>query len=400
MSQPDPNNPAAPIVVKATLTALPHGTPVPVHFNPASLVYTVENSNPQQGGDPRRRQSAAQFTGKLTMDLQFDTTDTGADVRNFTTPIALFMQSSAAASKVAKSKGSNAPAPPVLSFDWGVYHFKGVMESFKETIDFFSADGIPLRALVSIALARQDQVFDAGSSKPADVGSLVPTPADGSAAAAAARGGDHKATRALARANGLENPRFTGGAVLEVSGGIQLNPAVGFVASAPAGAGLGVSAGAGIGISGGAGVGLSAGAGIGVSASAGFGASASAGVGISAGAGLSAGAGASVGVGVSTSAGGQVSLAAGGGALFGSSASAGVAATAGAFAGLETGRAAISTTAQLDPLRMLPATVGSDVAAGANASFALGGVAMAPSGFSTNVGAAFNFTDGLTFDID
>ncbi len=37
------------------------------------------------------------------------------------------------------------------------------MESFKETIDFFSADGIPLRALVSIGLARQDNVFDAGS---------------------------------------------------------------------------------------------------------------------------------------------------------------------------------------------------------------------------------------------
>jgi hypothetical protein len=49
---------------------------------------------------------------------------------------------------------------------------------------------------------------------------------------------------------------------------------------------------------------------------------------------------------------------------------------------------------------MLPATVGSDVAAGANASFALGGVAMAPTGFSADVGASFNFTDGLTFDID
>lgn len=424
MSQPSPQYVAAPTVVKATLKALPDGQPIPVHFNPASLVYTVENANPQQGGDPKRRQFAGQFTGKLTMDLQFDTTDTGADVRNFTTPIALFMQSSAAANKKGKgnSKGANAPAPSVLSFDWGVYHFQGVMESFKETIDFFSADGIPLRALVSIGLARQDNVFDAGSSNKAPVsGSLVPTASTGSAADAASKGGDSNATRALASANGLENPRFTNGAALEVGAGIQLNAAVGFVASASVGAGIGISGATGIGISGGAGVGLSAGGGIGVSAgagfgigasagagfgagvsaSAGFGVGATAGVGISAGAGVSASAGASVGVGmgVSASAGGQVSLA-GGGALFGSSASAGVPATAGAFAGLEVGRATVSTMAQLDPMRMLPATVGSDVAAGVSASFALGGVAMAPSGFSTNVGASFSFSDGLTFDID
>ena len=50
----------------------------------------------------------------------------------------------------------------------------------------------------------------------------------------------------------------------------------------------------------------------------------------------------------------------GGGALFGSTASAGVpATTAGAFAGLEAGRATISTTTQLDPLRVLPDTVSS-----------------------------------------
>src|SRR5277367_2986946 len=128
MSQPNSKNLAAPTVVKATLKALPNGEAIPVHFNPASLVYTVENSNPQQAGDPSRRQFAAQFTGKLTMDLQFDTTDTGADVRNFTTPIALFMQSSAAANKSGKgkSKGANKPAPSVLSFDWGAYHFQGV----------------------------------------------------------------------------------------------------------------------------------------------------------------------------------------------------------------------------------------------------------------------------------
>jgi Contractile injection system tube protein len=369
---------------------MPNGTPIPVHFNPSSLVYTVENSTQQQGSDPKRRQFAGQFTGKLSMDLQFDTTDTGVDVRQVTGQVALFMQSSASANK-SSNGGANAPAPAVLSFEWGAYQFQGFMESFKETIDFFSADGIPLRALVSIGLARQDNVFDTGSANtPPPSGSLVPTSSSSSAASAAAQGGDPNAARALASANGLENPRFTGGAALEVGGGLQLNAAAGFAASASAGGGIGISGGLGVSLSAGAGVGISAGAGAGVSA----GASAGASVGASAGVGVSAG------VSVSTGAGGQVTLAAGGGALFGSTASAGVPATAGAFAGLETGRTTVSTTAQLDPMRMLPATVGSDVAAGANASFGLGGGATAPSGFSTDVGASFSFSDRLTFDGD
>ena len=55
-------------------------------------------------------------------------------------------------------------APPVLMFQWGTYQFQGIMDSFKETIDFFSADGVALRALVSIGLSRQDNVFDEGAN--------------------------------------------------------------------------------------------------------------------------------------------------------------------------------------------------------------------------------------------
>jgi hypothetical protein len=51
-------------------------------------------------------------------------------------------------------------------------------------------------------------------------------------------------------------------------------------------------------------------------------------------------------------------------------------------------------------MRMLPSTVGSDVSAGASASFGLGGVALARTGFSADVGANFNLTDRLTFDSD
>jgi hypothetical protein len=362
-----------PTVTKAQLQSLPDGEPIVVHFNPASLVYSLENSTRQQGSDPKRRQYAGQFTGKLTMDLQFDTTDTGDDVRSVTNQVAMFMQSSAQASKSASSSGANAPAQPVLAFQWGTYVFKGIMESFRETIDFFSADGVPLRALVSIGLARQDNVFDEDQSllgTDTGAGNVVQTSDSDSATSAATKGGDPTAARALAAANGLENPRFTGGAPLQVGAGIQFNAAAGFAASASIGGGIGISAGLGAGISGGAGIGL--------------------GVGPSAGFGISAG----------VSGGAQLSLGVGGGALFGAKASAGVPATAGAFAGLEVGRAAVSTTTRLNPLKMLPATVASDVSVGANASFSLGGAARARSGFSSDVGAGFRFNERLVFDSD
>ena len=364
-----------PVTQKAQLVSLgPDGTVVPVHFNPASMVYTVENNTRQQSGDPSRRQFAAQFSGKLTMDLQFDTTDTGEDVRVTTTKVAKFMQASAGDGRNPSS--GNAQAPPVVSFQWGSYEFRGTMESFRETVDFFSADGVPLRALVSISLARQDQVFDenANFSSSNTSGSLVPTSGGGSVLASVTLGGDPSAARQLAADNNLESLRFTGGASLNVGAGIQLNNAAAFSASAGIGAGAGLSIGAGVGVSAGIGIGGGAGASAGVS----FGASA----------------------GVASSASLQLSAGVGGGALFGGSASAGVPATAGAFAGLEAGRTTVSSTTRLNPLRMLPSTVSADVSTGSNASYSLGGAANASSGFSSDVGSSFNFSDRLVFDND
>jgi len=367
-----------PQLKKATLTALPGGTAFEVHFNPLSLVYSVENSVSQQSNGPKKQQYVAQFSGKLSMDLQFDTTDTGADVRTDTNKVAAFMQTSgnatAAAQNAAPAPASGAPqgpppkAPPVVQFQWGTYIFQGIMDSFKETIDFFSADGVALRALVSIGLSQQDVVFeDTNLSGPSGSGSLVPTSSSDSALSAATRGGDPGAARQLGASNGLESLRFTAGASLQVSAGVQFNPPAAFATppSASAGAGLGI--------------GLSAGVSVGGS------------IGISAGAsgGISAGGSAGVSIG-------------GLAPSFGGSASAGVSASAGAFAGLQTGRASVSSTANLNPLQMMPATVSTDVATFDGASFSLGGAANSngSAGLSANVGGSFSFSDRLTFSFD
>ncbi len=381
-----------PIVAKATLTALPGGTPLNVHFNPASLVYSVENSVAQQSGNPKKAQYVAQFSGKLTMDLQFDTTDTGSDVRTVTNQVALFMQASANASAAAQnsappsangnSSGPPPKAPPVLMFQWGTYQFQGIMDSFKETIDFFSNDGVALRALVSIGLSRQDNVFDEGAnlSGPTGAGSLVPSSSSDSAQSMATRGGDPSAARQLGADNGLESLRFTGGASLQVSGGgVQLNPPAAFVTASSASAGAGLSLGISVGASAGGSLGVSIGGSAGISAGVSIGGSAGSSGGISAGV--------------------QIG---GLGPAFGASASAGVLATAGAFAGLQTGRAQSSTTANLNPLQMLPATSGTDVASFSGASFSLGGAANSTgsSGLSTDVGRNFSFSSRLTFSSD
>jgi len=380
-----------PQVAKATLTSLPSGTPLTVHFNPTSLVYSVENSVSQQSGNPKKAQYVAQFSGKLTMDLQFDTTDNGSDVRTYTNQVALFMQASANASAAAQnaappsansgsSSGPPPKAPPVLQFQWGTYIFQGIMDSFKETIDFFSADGVALRALVSIGLSRQDQVFDEGAnlSGPTSAGSLVPTSSSDSALSAATRGGDPNAARQLGADNGLDSLRFTGGAPLQVSGGgVQLNPPAAFVTPPSISAGAGLSLGLSAGVSVGGSVGISAGG--------------SVGIGISGG----------VSVGLSAGVSGGVQI--GGLApAFGASASAGVSASAGAFAGLQTGRATVSSTANLNPLQMVPITVSTDVSAFDGASFSLGGAAnnTGSAGLSTDVGASFSFSDRLTFSSD
>src|SRR4051794_8676400 len=117
-------------IEKAMLTP-DGGDPILVQFNPTSLVYTVEAKTKQEGKDPKRRQHNSQTTGKLTMDLQFDTTDTGEDVRRYTSEVALLMESSAGEVAKAKKRGANQAPAPVLTFSWGAYEFKGIMDSYK-----------------------------------------------------------------------------------------------------------------------------------------------------------------------------------------------------------------------------------------------------------------------------
>lgn len=265
-----------PAIARATFTPIaPGGKPFPVHFNPTSLQYQVTNSLKEEGNGKDKKQFITQSTAKLTLDLIFDTTLSGESVRTVTEKLVAFMQPA-----VGTATGGGKKAAAVVEFRWGGYAFKGMVESYKETLDFFSASGVPLRATVNLGLVQQDRTFE--TRRTAVQGRLQATPepvvvpAPGGrppgltggggqdATLLAARAGDARAGRAIAAANGEASMRFASGEALTVSASVVLGSPVAFASG-----GLGLGAGArgdGIGASlsaggrGSAGVAASAGA--------------------------------------------------------------------------------------------------------------------------------------------
>lgn len=83
--------PDIPQVASATFEVLDgHGAgrSFPVQFNPGSLDYTVNNEFDDRNSANAARQFVKKTTAKLTMTLQYDTTDSGQDVRNLTGQVA------------------------------------------------------------------------------------------------------------------------------------------------------------------------------------------------------------------------------------------------------------------------------------------------------------------------
>ena len=216
--------PETPNIVRATFKIRGSDDSFDVHFNPASLQYTISNQMKNTGSGNSAKQYVDESTGKLTMELVFDTTDSGEDVRLHSVKVAKLMEPQ-----------ESDKTPPIVEFEWGLYTFAGMMEQYKETIDFFSSDGVPLRASVNLTLASQDEVFEGGSrERTANTGGSLagrgannsvqtPPPPDSDGRGVtqvATRAGNPGAARDIAAQNGLENMRFTGGAQLQLNASV------------------------------------------------------------------------------------------------------------------------------------------------------------------------------------
>lgn len=231
---------------------------VPIDFNPATLEYSLALNTRGEGG--QTQQAAGATSAKLTLELLFDTTDTGDDVRRKTHLVERLLRPQPPAG------GADGPplAPPLVTFEWGAFAFPGVVDAFRQTMDFFSADGVPLRAAVNLSLSQPNYQFDQtgreGAAGRAGVDATFVLPG-GSPAGLAAAAGDPFGARLIARANGLESLRAEAGGAIAVGGGVTIGAAAGFSAGGSAGFGAGVSAGAGAGLNVDLGAGGAAGAG-------------------------------------------------------------------------------------------------------------------------------------------
>jgi len=254
-----------------------------VQFNPETL--KVNFSNQSSSGD-QRGGSAKQFVGagttKLTLELWFDVTAPLAegetavdDVRKLTEKVAYFIKP-----QPGKGKNRKKWLPPGVRFLWGTFLFDGIMDSLDENLEFFSEEGKPLRASVSISMSRQEFQFQflCSDEKGKEKVSSDGCPATSTQQQAAAEAGKTMPEIAgeqglqddwqnIAAANGIENPRFitpgtlinmdagiSGGVGLGVSGGISggidagVSGGLGISASSSAGIGIGISGGSGFGI--------------------------------------------------------------------------------------------------------------------------------------------------------
>jgi hypothetical protein len=332
------------------------GKVIPVHFNPESLKVAYANEN-RGGNQPRG--GGAQYVGNqtstLTIELLFDTTEPRGDasdrapnndVRHITKDVSHFIKP-AESSRQQSSRNSSNRVPPLVSFEWGTFLFRGTVESLDETLDYFSEEGVPMRATMSLTIKNQDIRFDFGSPGAAE-GALAPSdePLPGSRPLQPARPGDSVQQmagrdgrssdwKAIAAANGVDDPlRLQAGTLVNMNAGASPGAAAGIGISAGAGLGGGAAVGASFGAGASAAGGLAAGGQVGFSAGLGAGAGfggASAGAGLgggaSIGAGLTAGASAGVGLGAGASAGAGF----GAGASVGGTFSAGGSASAGSF---------------------------------------------------------------------
>lgn len=219
------------VAAKAKLTVIDgdnKGAELTVDFNPQSLKVTHRTTG-DSGKTARGKQSqtegaSQQQTGyatDLSMELLFDTTESGDDVRRKTLQLVAMIRP-----EIQTSPGQSGPPAPIVQFSWGTFLFEGNIQSMDEALDFFSEEGVPLRATVSLSIngvskQRIDVSALVGSFGSA-VGTtpLTLTQAGDTLQSLVGRAGASASWQAIARANNIDNPRLVQpGTILNLNAG-------------------------------------------------------------------------------------------------------------------------------------------------------------------------------------
>jgi hypothetical protein len=200
----------------SAVTVTPGGKQVTVQFNPDMLKLGFANQVASPGAGDQSGSAPKQFVGsgttKLSLQLWFDVTaalpegkENVNDVRDLTQELVYF---------ITADPKKSPPVPPGVRFQWGSFTFDGIVDSLEETLEFFSSEGTPLRASVSLNLSQQKilQHTPQGQGGP---GSASPgtRPLAAAPAGATLQGlvdalGSGVDWQSIAAANGIENPRL------------------------------------------------------------------------------------------------------------------------------------------------------------------------------------------------
>jgi Contractile injection system tube protein/LysM domain len=137
-------------LTKAVIINTVTGDSFPVMYNPEELRFEQGN-NFAEVGIPGLNAPPLQYVrGKarvLTMELFFDTYETGQDVRSFTAPIVQLLD-----------RQPPAMAPPVLLFSLGRVQFPCVLVDAGQRYTMFLRDGTPVRSTMSVRLQEYVEV--------------------------------------------------------------------------------------------------------------------------------------------------------------------------------------------------------------------------------------------------
>lgn len=177
---------------------------IPLRFNPTE--YQLQKSNNfAEIGIPGLESPPIQFVRgaaeKLTLEALADTSDTLEDVREkYVNKLRDLMRLNA-----------ELHAPPIVAFSWDTQVFKGVLESLNIAYVLFSADGVPLRARLSITLKEYRpaaiQYKESPTLSPDFDKSFVVRRGDTLSGIAGQVYRDPSRWREIARANGIVDPR-------------------------------------------------------------------------------------------------------------------------------------------------------------------------------------------------
>jgi nucleoid-associated protein YgaU len=143
-------------------------------FNPYE--YSISKSNSfreiSSCGDTPEAELAKAGAQTLSLNLVFDTYESGKDVSILTNELWKFMMRRT--SQKSKSSPKNKkPNPPLVAFVWGSFYFVSYITRMTQKFTLFRHDGIPVRANVDIEFTQYTDTNDYPNQNPTSGGGQI-----------------------------------------------------------------------------------------------------------------------------------------------------------------------------------------------------------------------------------